>query len=127
MTCSNTSSGCSLYVKDAGSGSNPGLYKSAAPAYLIASSDATLSAGSDGYGIQATSTAAGSGATLGFNAKYNKMGNDVGGLSISNIVLASSTADAANREGIVTHKAAISGNALSGSYSDTITYSCVAN
>lgn len=127
MTCSGTSSGCTLYVKDNGSGSNPGLYKSASPIYLIASADATLSAGTDGYGIQATSTAAGSGGTLGFNSKYNRTGNDVGGLVLTNTLLASSTVDVANREAVTTHKAAVSSQALSGDYSDTITYECVVN
>ena len=127
MSCSGTSSGCTLYVKDAGSGSSPGLWKSASPTYLIASADATLSAGTDGYGIQATSTAAGSGGTLSFNSKYNKTGNDVGGLVLTNTTLASSTVDVSGREAVVTHKAAISSTALSGSYGDTITYECVAN
>jgi len=127
MSCSGTTSGCTLYVKDAGDGSNPGLYKSTSPTYLIASSDATLSAGNDGYGIQATSTAAGSGGTLSFNSKYNKTGNNVGGLTLTNTVLASSTVDVSGREAVVTHKAAISDTALSGSYGDTITYECVVN
>jgi len=127
MSCSGTTSGCTLYVKDAGDGSNPGLYKSTSPTYLIASSDATLSAGNDGYGIQATSTAAGSGGTLSFNSKYNKTGNDVGGLTLINTVLASSTVDVTGREAVVTHKAAISETTLTGDYSDTITYECVVN
>jgi predicted membrane protein len=127
MSCSSTSAGCALYVKDAGSGSGPGLYKSAAPAYLIASADATLSAGADGYGIQATSTAAGSGGALSFNFKYNRIGNDVGGLTLTNTTLASSTVDVTNREAVVTHKAAVSSQTLSGSYTDTITYECIVN
>jgi hypothetical protein len=128
MSCSGTSSGCTLYVKDAGSGSSPGLYKSAAPTYLITSADATpLSAGAEGYGIQATSTAAGSGGALSFNSKYNKTGNDVGGLTLTDTTLASSTVDVSGREAVVTHKAAISATTLSGSYTDTITYSCFVN
>ncbi|MCR4275461.1 MAG: hypothetical protein NUV83_01770, partial [Candidatus Wolfebacteria bacterium] len=127
MSCSGTSAGCTLYMKDAGSGSNPGLWKSASPTYLIVSADATLSAGADGYGIQATTTAAGSGGTLSFNSKYNKTGNDVGGLTLTNTILASSTVDVTNREAVVTHKAAVSSNTLSGTYSDTITYSCLVN
>ncbi|KKS25108.1 MAG: hypothetical protein UU85_C0007G0023 [Candidatus Wolfebacteria bacterium GW2011_GWA2_42_10] len=114
-------------MKDAGNGSNPGLWKSASPAYLIASADATLSNGVDGYGIQATSTASGSGGTLSFNSKYNQTGNNVGGLTLTNTVLASSTVDVSGREAVVIHKAAVSGVAISGSYSDTITYECTAN
>src|SRR3989344_2675381 len=117
MSCSNTSSGCTLYVKDAGSGSNSGLWKSASPTYLITSADTTLSVGVDGYGIQATSTASGSGGTLSFNSSYNKTGNDVGGLTLVNTVLASSTVDVSGREAVATHKAAASSAAISGSYS----------
>lgn len=126
ISCSNTSSGCALYVADAGNGSNPGL-ATTTPAYLIPSNTATLSAGAEGYGIQATTTASGSGGTLGVNATYNKINNDVGGLSLSVVTLASSTIDATNREIVATHKAAISNNTLSGNYSDTITYSCTVN
>lgn len=127
MSCSGTTAGCTLYVKDAGSGSSPGLWKSVSPTYLITSADATLSAGVDGHGIQATSTAAGSGGTLNFNSKYNKTSNNIGGLTLTNTVLASSTVDVTGREAVVTHKAAIGDTALSGSYADTITYECVAN
>lgn len=126
MSCSNTSSGCALYVADAGNGSNPGL-ATTSPAYLIPSNTATLSAGAEGYGIQATTTAAGSGGALGVNAVYNKINNDVGGLSLSAITLASSTIDASGREIVATHKATVSSITLSGNYSDTITYSCVVN
>jgi len=126
MSCANTSSGCTLYVKDAGNGSNPGLATSS-PAYLIPSTTATLSAGTEGYGIQATTTASGSGGVLNINAIYNKAGNDVGGLSLSNVVIASSTADISNREVVTTHKATISNVTISGNYSDTITYSCFVN
>ncbi|MDW8279986.1 MAG: hypothetical protein RMK17_02370 [bacterium] len=127
MSCSGTTLGCTLYVKDVGSGSNPGLYKSTSPTYLILSSDATLNGTSDGYGIQAATTTAGSGGILILNPKYNVSGNTVGGLTLSNTILASSTSDIVNRQIIITHKAAVSSNALSGSYSDTITYSCVVN
>ncbi len=126
MSCT-YASGCTLYVKDAGSGSQPGLYKSTSPTYTIVSATATLSAGTDGYGLQATTTAAGSGGTLSINIIYNKTGNNVGGLSLTDVVLASSTAAITDREVVVTHKAAISAIATAGSYSDTITYSCVGN
>ncbi|MEM3063079.1 MAG: hypothetical protein QW303_06025, partial [Nitrososphaerota archaeon] len=42
LSCSGTSAGCTLYVKDVGNGSNPGLYKNSSPTYLILSSDGTL-------------------------------------------------------------------------------------
>jgi len=126
MSCANSAAGCTLYVKDAGNGSSPGLWNSTA-SYLIASASTTLAAGTEGYGIQATSTATGSGATLNFNPTYNKTGNDVGGLLTSNVTLASTNATSSNREVVVTHKAAVANSTPSGSYTDTITYECTAN
>lgn len=125
MTC-NGALGCTLNVSDAGNGSSPGLSTSS-PAYLIPSATVTLSAGTEGYGIQATTTTVGSGAQLGINSIYLKTGNDVGGLSLTNVLLASSTAAITNREVVVTHTAAISALTNAASYTDTITYSCVGN
>jgi hypothetical protein len=122
----NPSAGCQVQVKDQGNGTNPGLYNSSAN-YLIQSQDATLSAGTDGYGIQAATTTNGSGATLSLNSKYNKTGYDVGGLTISYTVLATSSSPTANREVVVTHKAAVSGLTPAGNYQDTITYNCSSN
>jgi len=127
LTISATStSGVSISVNDTGNNTNPGLYKSTSPTYLIQSQDATLSAGTDGYGIQVATTTAGTGATLSLSSKYNKTGNAVGGLTTTTIQLASSTADLTNREIIIKHKAAISFGVPVGSYSDTITYTCSA-
>ena len=91
---------------------------------------AALSAGTEGYGIQATSTASGSGGTLGLNATYggSKFNtNNVGALSTSDVLLASSTVATTGREVVVKHKAAISTVTQSGNYTDTITYSCTGN
>jgi hypothetical protein len=126
MSCSNSSAGCTLYVKDQGSGSNPGLWN-ATSSYLIASASTTLAAGTEGYGLQATSTVTGSGATLSFNPTYNKIGNNVGGLLRTNVTLASTNATSSNREAVVTHKAAIAATTPAGTYNDTITYECTAN
>lgn len=129
----NPGGGCTVSIYDQGNGTNGGLYKSTSPTYLIPSpasgypDTATLQAGTDGYGIQATTTAAGSGGTLSINPIYNQTGNTVGKLTITSQTLASSSQPVANREIIVTHKAAVSGLAPAGSYSDTITYSCNAN
>ena len=125
MTC-NSASGCTLSVIDAGNASSPGL-ATTTPAYLIPSTTATLAAGTEGYGIQATTTASGSGGTLGINATYNKINSDVGALSLTTVTLASSTAAVSNREVVVTHKAAISVTTHAASYVDTITYSCTGN
>jgi len=122
----NPSGGCQVQVKDQGNGTNPGLYNSTAN-YLIQSQDATLVAGTEGYGIQAATTTAGSGSTLSLNSKYNKTGNDVGGLTTSYTILATSSSPTANREIVVTHKAAVSGLTPAGTYQDTITYNCTSN
>ncbi|MEM5812026.1 MAG: hypothetical protein QXG91_04805 [Candidatus Aenigmatarchaeota archaeon] len=121
ITITITSSGAfQITVKDAGNGTSPGLYKSTSPTYLIQSTDATLTAGTDGYGIQATTT----NANITINPKYNKSGNDVGGLSLTDIQLASSTVSVSSAQINVKHKAAASYLAPTGNYSDTITYSC---
>jgi hypothetical protein len=124
LSC-NTGLGCTLSVSD----SNHGL-ATTSPAYTINSGTATLSAGTEGYGIQATTTATGSGGTLTINAifggaKFNS--NDVGMVTTTAATLASSTASVSNREVVVKHKAAISGTTQAGSYSDTVTYSCTGN
>jgi hypothetical protein len=125
MSC-NYGAGCTLSVTDAGDGTNPGLWNSSA-SHLIPSADATLSAGTEGYGIQGAGTAAGSGGTLTIASKYLQTGNTVGGLSLTTQTLASSAAPISGKEVVVTHKAAISGLTSAGSYTDTITYGCTGN
>ena len=115
-----SSGGFQINVKDAGNGTNPGLYKSTSPTYLILSSDATLSAGADGYGIQATTN----NTSISINPKYNKSGNNVGGLSLTDVVLATSSVAVSNATINIRHKASISFLAPAGSYQDTITYTC---
>lgn len=133
MTC-NSAAGCTLYIQDAGSGSNPGLATSS-PAYLIPSpasgfpATTALAAGTEGYGIIATTTASGSGGTLGIGSRYLQdwNGNTVGGLTLSTTLLASSTAAVTGREVVVKHRVAISVLTTAASYVDTITYSCTGN
>jgi|GEM_PF-678621 len=126
-TCG-SATGCTLYVSSAGNGTSAGLYAPTATGTpIILSSSASLLAGFEGYGIQGATSAAGSGATLAITSPYNVSGNQVGGLSTSNLSLASSTAAFTAREVVVTHKAAVSDGSLSGNYSDTVTYSCTAN
>jgi hypothetical protein len=128
----NPAAGCQVQVKDQGNGTNGGLYNSAAN-YLIPSPaagfppTATLVAGTEGYGIQAATTTAGSGVTLSLNSIYNQTGDTVGRLSTTSVILASSSQPVANREVVVTHKAAISVLTPAGTYQDTITYDCVSN
>lgn len=133
MSC-NDGLGCTLSINDAGNGVNGGL-ATTSPAYLIPSpasgfpATATLAAGTEGYGIMATTTATGSGGTLTIASRYLQTytGNLVGGLSTSTLTLASSTSAISNREITVRHKAAISGTTQAASYVDTITYSCTGN
>lgn len=130
MSCVNSSAGCTLYAKDAGSGSNPGLWNSTS-SKLIASASSTLIAGTEGYGINATTTATGGGAALTISAQY-RLSSDVststvGGLLIANTTLASTNATSSNRETVIRHKAAISSATPAGNYDDTITYECTAN
>lgn len=128
----NPSAGCTVTIKDTGNGTNGGLYNSSA-SYLIPSpaagypNTASLSAGTDGYGVQAATTTAGSGGTLSLNSIYKQTGTTVGKLATTTQTLASSSQPVANREVVVTHKAAVSGLAPAGSYADTITYACAAN
>jgi hypothetical protein len=129
----NPAGGCQVQVKGQGNGTNGGLYKSTSPTHLIPSpaagfpDTATLVAGTEGYGIQAATTTAGSGVILTLNSIYNQTGNTVGKLSTTSVVMASSSEPVANREVVVTHKAAISGLTKAGSYQDIITYDCVSN
>lgn len=130
ISCVNSSAGCTLYAKDAGSGSNPGLWNSTS-SKLIASASSTLIAGTEGYGINATTTATGSGAALTIPVHY-RLGSDtatttVGGLTISNQTLSTASATSSNRETVVRHKAAIATATPAGNYNDTITYECTAN
>jgi len=132
MSCINSSLGCTLYAKDAGGGGNPGLWNSTSSALIKSpnasfSATSTLAAGTEGYGIQATTTAAGSDATLTIAARYLQTGDTVGGLATSSITLASASAASSNRETVVTHKAAVASVTPAGSYADTITYECTGN
>ncbi len=129
MSCANVGGGCTLYVKDAGGAGNPGL-ATTSPAYLIPSPNAafdastTLVIGTEGYGIQAATTTDGSGAQLSVAARYLLTGNNVGGLTITNTTMASTSATTSGRVIDSTHKAAISGTTQAGAYEDTITYEC---
>ena len=127
LSC-NSGGGCTLYVADAGNASNPGLYAAAATGTpLILSSTATLSAGTEGYGIQAATTSAGTGSALTLSAIYLKTGNAVGGLNLAATQIASTTSPISSKEVIATHLAAIGVLTKSGSYADTVTYSCIGN
>ena len=125
MSCT-YGSGCTLYVKDEGDTSNPGLYNATATD-VIDSATETLTQGTEGYGIQVATTSAGTGTELELSTVYFKTGNDVGALALTNQELASSTATFDSREVVVTYKATISGLNKAGNYTDTITYECIGN
>jgi len=124
MACANSETGCVLYVKDANAGLATGTPSHTIPSpNAAADASTTLVAGTEGYGIQATTTSAG----LTIDSRYDQTGDIVGGLSLTDIIIASSTADITDAEVIVTHMAAISEATPPGIYEDTITYSCLVN
>lgn len=115
---SNYGGGATLSIQDA----YAGLYQAA---HTITSTDATLPSGggSEGYGVEATTTEVTLG-TINLASKYAKWGNDdVGGLATSTVTLATSSAAVVGKV-LVRHKTTISATTTSGSYTDQITYSC---
>ena len=111
-----------MSVKDVGDFSTTPCLHSTNTTDIIASADATLVAGTEGYGIQATST------TLTINPIYNKIGNDVGGLTIGGLDVSSSTGPISAETTIIKHKAAISATTQEANdYSDVLIYSCLGN
>lgn len=132
----NAQGGINIIVYDAGNTTNPGLYKSAGTTYLIGSADsvyantATLVAGTDGFGVSASS-GGGSGAALTVDGRFDASGgaNEMGGLEVgagAAISIAAATGALASRVLTIVHKAAVSGLAPAGSYTDNITYVCTA-
>ena len=110
----------------------PSLYKSTAPTDNIGSADsayadtATLVAGTEGYGIQATTT----GPNMVIAPRFLQTGDAVGGLeagSTYSVVLASSSAAVADEVVTIIHKAAVPATQTAGDYSDTITITCTVN
>jgi len=123
----NSGAGCTLQVLDAGHGGTAGLYNSTSPGHLIQSTNATLAAGTEGYGIQGAIGVAATGGALTVNPVYAVTGNQVGGLSTTALTLASSSAPTTGGTIVVTHEAAISNLTAAGTYTDTITYQCTGN
>lgn len=117
----NAYSGYTISVQDQGNGSAGGLFNSAA-GHNIVSNTALLVAGTEGYGIQATS------ANATIAAPYNVSGDNVGQLQITPQNLASfNSSTSSNHIITVSHLAAISASSKAGSYSDTITYIATGN
>lgn len=125
----NGNSGFTATVYDAGDGTNPGLYKSAATTDLIGSTTSayadgptTLAANTEGYGINAA-TSGGSGATVTIASPYDSS-PQVGGLEVGTsaaTTLASATGPCSGRIVSINAKAAIDSLIRAGSYQDTVT------
>ena len=129
-----------LKIHDWGNDTDPGLYGATTTGFDIivspnAAEDATatLSGGTEGYGIRAATTTAGTGGDLTIAKRYRTYylsGFDpeaVGGIvyaTSSALTIASSTEAINGKEVVVTHKAAISGATEAGDYRDTIVYTC---
>lgn len=140
----NYAPGCRIYIYDAGTGANPALASSTAPTTVyIGSADnawadnATLVAGTEGYGIKVATTSAGTGGTgLTVAARYNKYIREavnfysVGGLEYSSanqVQAASSSVPVSGRQIYTMHSAAVDVTTDTGTYTDTITYACTSN
>jgi hypothetical protein len=138
ITCANSGGGCAMSVQDTGTstGAISGLYASAVGAIIESPDDlmrasTTLSGTIEGFGLLASTSSAGSGATLTLGTRYNSTmiwENDiVGGASTTAQTIATANSTTSAREVKVRHKAAISASTLAGSYIDTIIYQCAAN
>ena len=125
VTSTNADSGYAVTVQDVGSGSNPGLYNTQA-AKLIASADATLAAGTEGYGL-AAKRLSGSGATGTVDAKYAfdyASSTQVGGLLRTATNLMSATGPVDDETVGMKVEAAIASITPAGNYADTLTFIC---
>jgi len=140
MSCNNETAGCTLSINDLGDGTNGGLWNSTSSNLLESpnaafAATATLAAGTEGFGIRATTGTAGGGQIftlldrfdVSADGELGGAGADVGGLTTTTLTLASTTASTSGREVIVVHRAAIATLTAGGTYNDTITYSCLAN
>ncbi len=120
----NNSSGYGIEIKDL----NGGLcHSGGCGTHNITSGDATLSAGTDGYGAQATTTDTDVGTV---DANYDFWGasnQQVGDLSSSPQALADTTAPSSNDQTLLKLKAAAASIDPAGTYSDTVTLTCLAN
>ena len=130
VSCGNVAGGCTLYVKDSNGALATSTFTIPSPNAAFSAST-TLVAGTEGYGISATTTSAtGTGAVLTIAGRYlvagDATGNVVGGATTTNQTIANTTATTSGRFITVTHKAAISDATEAGIYADTVTYECLA-
>ena len=123
----NGNGGYTVNVKDAGSGSNPGLWNATASA-IIGSADASYNATADltavsvGYGLQASCTAGCTTATD-ITSDFRQGSDTVGGVTLADKLLANYTsAPTANHTIAIVHKAKAATFTKAGSYTDVLTY-----
>ena len=107
----NAESGASISIQD----TRAGLYN-IAHAYTIHSNTATLAAGSEGYGVNASSS------SLTVQSPFSGTGDSVGAITTSTQTIASVTSSVNNSTATINYLASISNSTPPGSYSDTITY-----
>lgn len=124
-----------MWVYDSGSGvgGDPGLKGGAvdlieSPWATVTDASATISAGMEGYGIQATNTAG----TMTINVRYDKAYNTtwVGALEVDAVnqqVVASSAGAVSNQQIDVHYKVSVADTTPAGLYQDTVTFSCAAS
>ncbi|NCN28328.1 hypothetical protein GW915_12235, partial [bacterium] len=122
----NAQSGYAITVQDEGSGTNPGLYKTAGGAYTIGSADYSYANSADlgsvaGYGIQCSS------ASATCTSPYNVSGTNVGGYERTATSFATYSGTADNHTVTLTSKAKVSGSTPAGSYNDTVTVIATGN
>ncbi|MBD3208324.1 MAG: hypothetical protein GF370_02645 [Candidatus Nealsonbacteria bacterium] len=117
----NSANGYSIDAKD----QNAGLcHSGGCGTHNISSGTTTLSAGTDGYGAQATSTDA----DVTIHSNFNYWGNDdVGGLETSDKSLADTAGSSSGDQTLFKLKAAAAASDPSGTYSDTVTLTCLGN
>jgi hypothetical protein len=112
----NAPSGYAITVKDAGNGTNPGLYNTNA-SKLIASADATpLSTGAEGYGGQCNKVS-GSG-----SCTFTGTSDNVNGFTLAGGAFASYASKPSGTDTFqIRVKGAVSSSTESGAYADTLT------
>lgn len=117
----NAESGYDLKVDDEGNGADGGLDHETS-ADFITSAGALLSAGTEGYGLQADSS------TATIDAAYDYWGTDtVGELILTPTQLASNSVKVTDEDTTVKLKVSISGTTVAGEYLDTLIFTISPN
>lgn len=118
----NAHNGYTIYVKDLGDGSNPGL-NSAAAAHRIPSATATLAGGTEGYGANCNKVSASGACNFADGATQNVTGLTLAGSQFATY----GSKPAATEQYQIRVKGAISATTEAGTYIDTLTVIGTAN